>query len=349
MQPDPSKLRALAQIDDKHVIAVMSVGGIERGKNGVWTVVVDPAAKNGSTEYATLQEAFNVGGDITLLRDVTVAEPVVLAEGKTAVLDLNGFVINGAEESTVKHIYAMKNYGTLTIKDAKSNGSINSRGIYNYGTLNLNSGKISALDGNGGYAVNNQSGSIFVMNGGWIAADYEDGDAAASGNYDATALNVPAGATATLNGGKITNAGNFTFAVSAAGTLTVPVESTLVISGRHGAISVGGGETTINAGTYSIPENTENTDNVVYVYGGKMTINAGTFIGDCDIPNGGCCVYDANGGVTINGGVFGNSSGGDVWGTTGTTIKGGTFENLIEKQHIAEGYEMNANGAVVAK
>ena len=30
---------SLAQIDDKHVIAVMSVGGVERGKNGVWTVV----------------------------------------------------------------------------------------------------------------------------------------------------------------------------------------------------------------------------------------------------------------------------------------------------------------------
>jgi hypothetical protein len=30
---------SLAQIDDKRVIAVMSVGGVERGKNGVWTVV----------------------------------------------------------------------------------------------------------------------------------------------------------------------------------------------------------------------------------------------------------------------------------------------------------------------
>lgn len=30
---------SLAQIDDKHVIAVMSVGGLDRGQNGVWTVV----------------------------------------------------------------------------------------------------------------------------------------------------------------------------------------------------------------------------------------------------------------------------------------------------------------------
>lgn len=318
--------------------------------NGVWTVHFVPATRIGETEYATLQEAFNVGGEITLLRNITVSEAATLAADKTAVLDLNGFTIYGAEESSVKHIYAIKNYGSMTIKDTKGNGSIDSRGIYNYGTMTLNSGKISAIDGNGGYAVNNQSGSTFVMNGGWIAADYEDGDAPTSGNYDATALNIPSNATATLNGGKITNAGNFTFAVASAGTLNIPAESTLTVDGRHGTFSINGGETTINAGTYSIPTNTENTDNVVYVYSsGKLVINGGTFIADNDTANGGCCVYDTNGGVTINGGVFGNSSGGDVWGTTGTTIKGGKFENLIETSHIAEGYEMNANGEVVAK
>ena len=275
----------------------------------------------------------------------------MLAEGKTAVLDLNGMKINAAE-TTGNHIYAIENYGTLTIADnsAKKEGSINSRGIYNYNKLTLESGKVSAIDGNGGYAVNNKSGSTFIMNGGWIAADYEDGDAPTSGNYDATALNVPSGSTATLNAGKITNAGNFTYAVAAAGTLNIPETSTIEIKGRHGVVSVSGGETTINAGTYSIYENTEYTDNVLYIYGsGKMVINGGTFIGDKDVANGGTCVYDSVGGVTINGGVFRNSSGGDVWGTTGTVIKGGKFENLTETSRIAEGYEMNASGEVVAK
>ena len=288
-------------------------------------VMICVAEVNG-VKYATLQEAFNVGGNITLICDVTASESIILAEGKTAVLDLNGFALNGGEESTSKHIYVIKNYGSLTIKDTKGNGSINSRGVYNYGEMILNSGKISAIDGNGGYAVNNQSGSTFVMNGGWIAADYEDGDAAVAGNYDATALNVPSNATATLNGGKITNAGNFTFAINSAGTLNIPAESTLTIEGRHGAFAISGGVTTINAGTYSVPENTEDTDNVVYVSGsGKVIINGGTFIADNDTPNGGSCVCDTVGGATINGGVFGNSSGGDIWGTTGTVIKGGQF------------------------
>ena len=310
--------------------------------NGRWTLV------DGVATAEALAEAVAAGGDVVLGADITVDEPVIIPEGKTVTLDLNGKAINAAE-TTGNHIYALKNYGTLTITDSSNNGSINSRGIYNYSSLTLNSGKISAIDGNGGYAVNNQSGSTFIMNGGWIAADYEDGDAPAAGNYDATALNVPSDSEATLNSGKITNAGNFTFAISSAGTLNIPASSTLTIEGRHGAISVSGGLTTIDAGTYSIPENTENTDNVVYTYGsGKITINGGTFIGDNDVPNGGTCVYDSNGGVTINGGTFGHSSGGDVWGTTGTVIKGGTFENLTETSHIAEGYKL-VNGRVVAE
>lgn len=304
-------------------------------------------AEVNGVKYATLQEAFNVGGNITLICDVTASESIILAEGKTAVLDLNGFALNGGEESTSKHIYVIKNYGSLTIKDTKGNGSINSRGVYNYGEMILNSGKISAIDGNGGYAVNNQSGSTFVMNGGWIAADYEDGDAPVSGNYDATALKVPSNATATLNGGKITNAGNFTFAIDSAGTLNIPAESTLTIEGRHGAVSISGGVTTINAGTYSVPENTEYTDNVVYVYGsGKVIINGGTFIADNDTPNGGSCVCDVVGGATINGGVFGNSSGGDVWGTTGTVIKGGQFSTDPTNYIDTEYYKVVYNNGI---
>ena len=308
-------------------------------------VMICVAEVNG-VKYSTLQEAFNVGGNIKLICDVTASEPIILAEGKTAVLDLNGFALNGGEESTSKHIYVIKNYGSLTIKDTKGNGSINSRGVYNYGEMILNSGKISAIDGNGGYAVNNQSGSTFVMNGGWIAADYEDGDAPVSGNYDATALNVPSNATATLNGGKITNAGNFTFAINSAGTLNIPAESTLTVEGRHGAVSISGGVTTINAGTYSIPENTETTDNVVYVYSsGKVIINGGTFIADNDTPNGGSCVCDEVGGATINGGVFGNSSGGDIWGTTGTVIKGGQFSTNHAEYVDADYKVVSSNGS----
>ena len=325
-------------------------------ESGVFKVAkIPPVAKIGDVEYATLDEAITAaqnGETIILNADIELTAQVVIPEGKVLTLDLNGKTVNSVfnGNSTTNHIYALSNKGTLTITDSttEGNGSINSRGIYNYGSLTLNAGAINAIDGNGGYAVNNQSGSTFIMNGGVVAATNEDDHQSSSGGYDATALKVPAGCTATLNGGTINNVCDFTYAIDAAGTLNIPATSTITVNGTHGAIAVSGGVTTIDAGTFQIPaDNYSRTDNVLYVSGGSLVINGGTFIGDSDTASGGTCIYDAAGKAVVNGGTFKGSSGGDVWGTTGTTIKGGTFENLTEKQHIADGYEMNENGEVV--
>ena len=331
----------------------------------------DDAAKNfaegkraeGCSVVENPDGTFSVGKPVATLAELQAAladdsnespiitAQIVIPQGETVVLDLNGKTVNSVFNgtSTTNHIYALSNKGTLTIQDSKGNGSINSRGIYNYGSLTLNAGAINAIDGNGGYAVNNQSGSTFVMNGGVVAATYEDDHQSSSGGYDATALKVPAGCTATLNGGTINNVCDFTFAIDAAGTLNIPAESTITVNGTHGAINVNGGETTIDAGTFQIPaDEYSRTDNVLYVSGGSLVVNGGTFIGDSDTAAGGSCLYDAAGKAVVNGGTFKGSSGGDVWGTTGTTIKGGTFENLTEKQHIAEGYELGEDGKVTS-
>lgn len=289
-----------------------------------------------AVEVATLDELQTAlsGENETVL----ITEQIEIPQGETIVLDLNGKTVNSVFNgtSTTNHIYALSNKGTLTIQ---GNGSINSRGIYNYGSLTLNAGAINAIDGNGGYAVNNQNGSTFVMNGGVVAATNEDDNMSSSGGYDATALKVPAGCTATLNGGTINNVCDFTFAIDAAGTLNIPATSTIIVNGTHGAIAVSGGTTTIDAGTFQIPaDEYSRTDNVLYVSGGSLVVNGGTFIGDSDTAAGGSCLCDEAGKAVVNGGTFKGSSGGDVWGTTGgTTIKGGTFENLIETQHVAVG------------
>ena len=305
-------------------------------------------------KLADAVEATNDGDTIALLADITLDATLEIPAEKNITLDLAGYVINGAWNgtSTTNHIYAINNYGTLTVTDtsAEQNGAINSRGVYNYGTLTLNAGTINAIDGNGGYAVNNESGSTFVMNGGTLATTYEDDYQSDKGGYDATPLDVPADCTATLNGGIITNVCDFTFAISSAGTLIIPADSTILVEGAHGAISVNGGTTTVNAGTFKvIKDEYVRTDNVVYVSGGQLIINGGTFVGDSDIAAGGCCVADLAGAATINGGSFSGSSGGDVWGTTGTTITGGSFENLVEKDHIQDGFELDENGNVVEK
>jgi hypothetical protein len=194
-------------------------------------------------------------------------------------------------------------------------GSISGRGIYvqEGSKLILEGGSIYGIDSNGGSAIWQYGGDI-IVNGGHI-------EQKAEGTYNFAINGL--GGTVTVNGGWI--------------------------GGNHGAIATEGASVIINDGELVCTGTAGMTDNVLYSYSnGSIVINGGSFTADNDGPAGGCCIYDANGKVTVNGGTFGNSSGGDVWGTTGTTIKGGTFENLIEKGHIADGYEAvsNADGSV---
>ena len=144
-----------------------------------------------------------VNGVITLTEDVILSDQYEIASGNTVTIDLAGHNITGgfAHNSETNHIYVLSNRGTLIITDSVGGGEIKSRGIYNYGHLTLNGGIINACDGNGGYAVNNEAGSTFIMNGGIITASVEDDykNATKDDNdntyYDATALDVPTGCT----------------------------------------------------------------------------------------------------------------------------------------------------------
>ena len=272
-----------------------------------------------TVEVGTLAELQDALADNSNDLPIVVTATIKIPAGDTVELDLNGKTVTSVYQtnSTDKHIYPLNVYGNLTIKDTKGNGSITGRGIYvQVGSkLTIDGGSIYAIDSNGGSALWMYGGDV-VINGGHI-------EQKAEGTYN-FAINAPAG-TVTVNGGWV--------------------------GGNHGAIASSGAAVVINGGELVCTGTAGMTDNVLYTYDtGSITINGGTFVADNDVPAGGCCVYDANGGVTINGGTFGNSSGGDVWGTTGgTTIKGGTFSNLIETQHIADGYKLGENGQVVAK
>ena len=174
------------------------------------------------------------GEEITLTGDIDLSElfpvtkaaaalPIIIAEGKSVVLNLNGYTITTpfVAGSTTNHTYAFENHGVLTIKDTKGQGEIVARGIFNYGKMTLESGTIKACDGNGGYGVRNYEGAEVVMNGGSIVTSNEDDHQVDKGGYDATTLRVDEGATATINGGTINNICDFTFALDNYGTTTV--------------------------------------------------------------------------------------------------------------------------------
>lgn len=248
--------------------------------------------------------------------------PIVIPEGKTMTLDLNGFTITTPweDETAGKHYYAFDNKGTLNIVDSKVNGKIKARGIFNYGKMTLESGTIDACDGNGGYGVRNYEGAEFVMNGGSIVTSLEDDNKVNNGGYDATTLRVDAGATATINGGTINNICDFTFALDNYGTTTVnggEFTSIHTTAANNGTLTIDGGSFTIN-GLEGI------TAHALWAAAGTTTINGGTFDGK-DNYNGFNVDASAGAEVNITGGKFLPVHSGSLYGEGTINVKGGEF------------------------
>ena len=292
------------------------------------------------------------GEEITLTGDIDLSElfpvtkaaaalPIVIAEGKSVVLNLNGYTITTplVDGSTTNHTYAFENHGELTIKDTKGEGEIVARGIFNYGKMTLESGTIKACDGNGGYGVRNYEGAEFVMNGGTVATIYEDGDIPGEG-YDASPIRVDEGAKAVINGGIIDNVSNYTVAIDNygetivnAGTFT-SVHTTLANSA---VMTINGGSFTCN-GLEGI------TAHALWAAEGTTTINGGTFDGK-DNYNGFNVDASAGAVVNITGGKFLPVHSGSLYGEGTISVTGGEFFD-DPAERVAEGFIAEKNGEV---
>ena len=125
-------------------------------ENGIWTVRVVSEAKIGEMAYETLEaaaEAAENGDTITLLRNLEVAETIVIPKGKEIVLDLNGHNITSNiagkpsesfELFSVNGNLEIKGNGTisLTSEDFEWNTS------YRYTAINIRETGVVTL-GNG--------------------------------------------------------------------------------------------------------------------------------------------------------------------------------------------------------
>ena len=314
--------------------------------------------------FATLEEAveFAKAGDtIQLIRDITLAETLVIPADKNISLDLNGKTL--AHEDAVNK-YALNNHGTLTIK---GNGVVNARGIYNgygnggenvataklivengtfnakgtnggacifnYGTAEINGGSFTSI---GGYSLNNQVGATMTI---------ADGVTANNGIYCS-------GASLTINGGEIKGNRSGCHVVYA-WDAKVTINGGAIHnnnSGNSTIMAAGSTEMTINGGTFSIKDgrvpgngNTWTSCLTDTANSATLTVNDGTF-------NGGFRVQ-AGTTMTINGGSFNDCYGSNynIYGTA--VVKGGTYTDdaakAFAKKHVAEGYKINKNGEVV--
>ena len=304
-------------------------------------------AKIGDVAYVSLKDAVAAAEEaeveIVLLRNVYLNETIQIAANQNISLDLNGKNITVSyNEETGRSLYAIDNYGTFVLKDSVGTGSIKARGIENFGTMTMNSGKIVSCDSNGGAAIWNESKdsgtATLTINDGTL----ETLTGAACALYNCSDSNV------TINNGTFTaNNTGAVFTIISKGSMEI---NNAAVVGNHGTLAVEGGKAVVNGGSFTSNGITGWTTNTVYVSEGELIINDGAFNGvkaESDADSGAVVCVDQSEGktavVTIKNGTFdgGKSSTGDCNLTvyTGTlNVEGGSFSVEVAEKYCAEGY-----------
>lgn len=369
---------------------------LKQDADGTWSVKEEEetppeptgVAQIGDKTYPTLEKAFDaVGSDavtIKLLADTQISNNAIeVAAGENIVLDLNGCAVTVPEAVSGRSIYAISNYGTLTIRDtsAEKDGSISSRGVQNLenGILTLESGTINSIDSNGGgAAVWNEA--TFYMTGGTLAFTGEK-----SGNNSGTPLSNQFGATATITGGSLLspytcvfNSGHMKISnVSLAGQTAywhviktyggsdLELRNVNVSATLGGGIEAAGGTVDIYDCTFTQMGYYDwNSVNVAVSGGGTVNVHSGTFTSE----NYGAYVFNSGGTINVEGGTFSagrtvlkadnsttsnpsviNVADGaftgklEIGSSSTLSISGGTFSVEIPEKYCAEGFVPQEN------
>ena len=246
--------------------------------------VVNYVAQIGATKYETLQDAFNVGGAVTLLKSVALDAMATVAAGKTVTLDLAGFAITPsatwARATSGDALVCVAFGGSLTVTDTSdpSTGTISNAGnsgVYaavkmtNKGdtnangtaTLVVNAGTLEgywyAVTGNG-----QRHGTAITVNGGTLRATANE--------PDTLAIYHPQTGTLTLNGGVLTGGSGVEMR---SGSLVIPAASTVVVTATSAFKAVANGSgSTVEGAAIAISQHTTNLAIDADIQGG--TFNA---------------------------------------------------------------------------
>ena len=297
------------------------------------TMEVNFIAKINDTLYGSVQEAINASDNqiISLGQDYILDSPLLVAQGKTVTLELNGNTIyQTAESASESHLMAVKSGGTLTIK----NGTLSfaatnpdtawggdgqppypgyaNNAITNQGTLIIENATIENKTSKGGasYVIDNYVGANLIINEG-TALTQSGGDIAIrmfSGSNGA--INV------TINGGTITGYRAVWIQLASNNTTIAPVMNL-----------------TVNGGTLTSTDPTYNQAVYSYSYGNDMqnvliNVTGGTFNGDIALTGGANKTNLET--LNISGGTFNGAYGFYSYGESAKaldaiTVTGGTF------------------------
>ena len=211
--------------------------------------------------YSSLEDAVSgaeTNDTIKMMADYVIPQStgtIEISADKNLILDLNGRTLSSSirVDNAFKHYYAIDNYGSLTIEDSspEQTGTIRARGIENLdkGVLVVNSGKLYAVDSNGGASIWNEAS--LVVNGGSFYTEYVG---SASDSVGIGCLNNQG--SALITGGYFEDVNKRTYAIISTGEIVInPGEGKAVtVKGAHGGLAIDSGTAVVWGGEYSSDE-----------------------------------------------------------------------------------------------
>ena len=309
------------------------------------TMTVEYVAEIDGMVYKSLQAAIDAADDqvINVDGDIVLDAPLVLNQGKTAVIDLNGNTISGTcTSSAASNMFSVKSGADLTIRNgaivfAATNPDTQWGGegqppypgyanntIRNEGSLTIENAYLEnkTMKGGASYVIDNyrgadltiNEGSVIIQSGGDIAIRMFNGS---DGEIDVT-----------INGGTVTGYRAVWIQLASNTPAVAPVM-----------------KLTVTGGTLTSSEQTYNQAVYSYSYGNDMknvliNVSGGTFNGDIALTGG---TNKSNiETLNISGGLFNGpwgfySYGAEEKAVETITVTGGTF-STDPTDYLAAGY-----------
>ena len=298
------------------------------------SVTVDYVAEINGTVFQSLQAAFDAAADnetITLDKDLVLSAPVVVASGKTNVLDLNGKTLSAtATSAATSYLISVSSGADLTIKNGtivfaattpdtewggegqpEYPGYANNT-ITNRGELTIEGAYLEnkTMKGGASYVIDNYNGAKLTIGEGTVI-NQSGGDIAirmfngSEGEIDVT-----------INGGTISGYRAVWIQLASNAPAVAPTM-----------------KLTVNGGTLTSTETTYNQAVYSYSYGNDMknvliNVTGGTFNGDIALTGGAnktnLETLNISGG-TFNGSYGFYSYGADEKALEAITVTGGSF------------------------
>ena len=298
------------------------------------SVAVDYVADINGTVFQSLQAAFDAAADnetITLDQDLVLAAPVVVASGRTNVLDLNGKTLSAtATSAATSYLISVSSGADLTIKNGtivfaattpdtewggegqpEYPGYANNT-ITNRGELTIEGAYLEnkTMKGGASYVIDNYNGAKLTIGEGTVINQSGGDIAIRMFNGSAGEIDV------TINGGAISGYRAVWIQLASTNTAVAPTM-----------------KLTVNGGTLTSTETTYNQAVYSYSYGNDMknvliNVTGGTFNGDIALTGGtnktNLETLNISGG-TFNGSYGFYSYGADEKALEAITVTGGTF------------------------